>query len=467
MLAAHRGPMRLLRRRKGATAQHHARLIDGPRRAKDRLLHHSATSMATLRTTAENREKRLRDFYEFFRDAISEGAKGAVRAFIIPAGADPSRTAKMISRLQLQGVEVSAASKPFSMEGLSTYFTKGTESTTFPEGTYVIPLDQPAKRLIMTLMEQDPVLTDTLFYDISTWALPVAYGVKAYWTGKELPANLKRLMEPTLPEGSVSGGKATTAYILPWNSNDATKALAALLQQDYKAQVAMQNFTLNGETFKRGSIIIPVNGNKPDLYNAVQKFAAQYHLTFTAAQSGYTEGGIDLGSDRVVQLKKPKIIVATNSPVGTESFGAIWSMFDQEYGIDFIPMKLSTLRNADLAGYTAMIFPDDNADGNGYRSALDSGAVQRIKTWIAAGGTFIGIEGGAVFATADRGRISGVKIKQKKEDDKKKDDEKDKKEKKLTDEELEKRMTVEEKETSGLTWVACHDGRFDEPNLPY
>jgi hypothetical protein len=134
--------------------------------------------------------------------------------------------------------------------------------------------------------------------------------------------------------------------------------------------------------------------------------------------------------------------------VGTESFGAIWSMFDQEYGIDFVPMKLSTLRSADLSGYTAIIFPDDNADGNGYRSALDSGAVQRIKTWIAAGGTFIGIEGGAVFATADRGKISGVKIKQKKDDDKKKEDkdDKDKKEKKLSDEELEKRMTVEEKE---------------------
>jgi hypothetical protein len=56
-----------------------------------------------------------------------------------------------------------------------------------------------------------------------------------------------------------------------------------------------------------------------------------------------------------------------------------------------------------------------------------------------------------VFASADRGKICSVKLKQKdsdkekdKDDDKKKDDDKEKK--KLSEEELEKRMTVEERE---------------------
>jgi hypothetical protein len=420
---------------------------------KDRLLHHSATSLATLRTTAEHREERLRDFRAFFRDAIDEGTSGPVRAFLVPPGKDPSRSAKMIGRLMMQGVEVRTADKAFSMDGLSTYFTKGTSAVTFPAGTYIIPLAQPAKRLIMTLMEQDPVLSDTTFYDISTWALPVAYGVETYWTGKNVGASSTAVAEPALGRGSVAGGVATTAYLIPWTSNDAVKVLAALLQQDFKAEVSMQEFTLKGERFGRGTIVVPVNTNRPALHDSVRALAERFHITVTAAQSGYTEGGIDLGSDRVVRLKKPKVVVATNSPVGTESFGAIWSMFDQEYGIEFVPMKVSSLRFADLSPYTAIVFPDDNADGFGYRSALDSGAVARIKTWIAAGGTFIGIEGGAAFASADRGRICGLKLKDKekekenekeKDDDKKKDDEKGKK--KLSDEELEKRMTVEERE---------------------
>ncbi len=412
---------------------------------KDRLLHHSATSMATLQTTATYRERRLRDFYDFFRKAIDEGVSGPVKAFIIPEGNDPARTAKLIGRLQMQGVEIEQTTKEFSMEGLNTYFTKGTVSKSFPAGSYVISLNQPSKRLIMTLMEQEPILTDTTFYDISTWALPVAYGVEAYWSAKpvSVPGSLVKEIKPA--EGVVAGGKASYAYIIPWNSDNASRALAFLLQSDYKVSVAMQNFTLGGKKFKKGSLVVPINANKPELHEAIQNVARQFHLTISSANTGYTEGGIDLGSDRVVRLKKPKIIVVTNSPVGTESFGAIWSMFDQEYGIDFIPMKISTLRNADLTQYTTMIFPDDNADGNGYRSQLDSVAAQRIKGWIAAGGTFIGIEGGAAFASADRGKIAGVKFKQKKDDDKKKDDG-DKKDGKLSEEEVEKRMTVEEKE---------------------
>jgi len=63
---------------------------------------------------------------------------------------------------------------------------------------------------------------------------------------------------------------------------------------------------------------------------------------------------------------------------------------------------------------------------------------------VRTGGTFIGIEGGAAFASASVGKLSSVKIKEKKkEDDKKKDEKKDEK---PTEEELAKRMTVEEKE---------------------
>lgn len=76
--------------------------------------------------------------------------------------------------------------------------------------------------------------------------------------------------------------------------------------------------------------------------------------------------------------------------------------------------------------------------------------MQKIKTWIAGGGTFIGIEGGAAFASASVGKIAGVKIKEKKKSDEKKDqkpDDKkvDKKDDKPSEEELEKLMTVEER----------------------
>jgi len=107
-------------------------------------------------------------------------------------------------------------------------------------------------------------------------------------------------------------------------------------------------------------------------------------------------------------------------------------------------MKPAQIRNADLHDYTAIVLPDDNADGQAYRSQFDSGSVQKLKTWIAGGGTFVGIEGGAAFASASVGKIAGVKLKEKKKEGK--DAKKDTAKTKLSDEELEKRMTVEERE---------------------
>jgi hypothetical protein len=406
---------------------------------KDRLEHHSLTSWTTIKTTAEHKEDRMRDFYKFFKEAVDEGATGKTKDYIIDPSNDAGRAAKLAALLTMEGVEVFKSDREMSVSGVSTYFSNSTVDKKFPAGTYVIPTAQPSKRLITALLEQEPALTDTFFYDISTWSLPIAYGVSTYWTGSKIAIPTERITDVEHIEGTVPSDSAAYAFLFKWNTNNAIKSLAWLLQHNYKAGTAMKDFTIGDEYFPRGTIIIPVSGNPPDLYQKLKYLAKEHGVDFYAAKSGYTEHGINLGSDRVVRLKKPRIIVVTGSPVNNESYGAIWAMFDIQYGVDFIPMKLSQLRNADLHDYTAIVFPDDGSGGHGYKSQLDSSAIQKIKTWVSGGGTFVGIEGGATFASL--GKISGVKLKEKKEDA-----DSSKKGAKLSDEELEKRMTVEEKE---------------------
>lgn len=412
---------------------------------RDRIEHHSTTSFATLRTASENRIKLLREFYQFFKEALQEGNTGSIKEFIVDPTRDPVLATKMVTLLMNQGIEVGQATEKFTCNDLATYFSKETVSKNFPTGSYIIKLDQPAKHFIMALMEQEPVLKDTFFYDISTWSLPLAYGVETYWSGKNLSVPTTTTFPTLPPNGSVKGEKASYAYIFKWNSNDAPRALAWLLQHNYKVNVAMKEFVLDNETFQRGSIVVPVTGNSPDLEHDIHELATKNHITIFSANSGFTQSGIDLGSDRVVRLKRPNIIVVTQSPVSPESFGELWSMFDSMYDIEFVPMKIDQLRRADLHDYTAIVFPDDNSEGQGYKNQLDSAFVQKLKSWIGNGGTFVGIEGGAAFASASIGKISSIKIKEKKKDDQdiKKDSAKTVR---LSQEELEKRMTVEEKE---------------------
>jgi len=418
---------------------------------KDRLEHHSATSFATLKATADNRAKRLRDFYTFFKEAISEGSSGPIKAYVINPEKDPERALKLAALLHDEGVEVYRRASAFSLDGLQTYFSKSQASRKFPDGAYIIPMNQPSKRLIAALMEQESVLSDTLFYDISSWALPVAYGVETYWSAGAVSLSDAKLLTDDMSgivAGRITGGKAGYAYVIRTGSNGSMKALVELLQKDVRVNVAMKEFSMAGQQFARGTLIVPVTGNAADIDTVIRAAVAKYSLSAYASNTGFSESGITLGSDRVVKVRKPKIIVVTNSPVGSESYGAIWSLFDQQYGLEFVPMKLAQLRNADLHDYTTIIFPDDYGGGYGYRSQLDSGAVAKLKSWIGGGGTLIGIEGGAAFASGSVGKIASVKLKEKKED--KKGDEKkgsdDKKDEKLSDEELEKRMTVEEKE---------------------
>jgi hypothetical protein len=412
---------------------------------QDRMEHHSTTSFATLRTASGHHVQLLREFYLFFKEAVQEGKNGSVKEFIVDPTKDPVLAAKMVSLLMNQGIEVGQTTENFSCNDLQTYFSKGIISKSFPAGSYIIKLDQPAKHFILALMEQEPVLTDTFFYDISTWSLPLAYGVDTYWSEKKLSIPIDKISSTVIPDGSVVGKKASYAYLFKWNSNSAARALAWLLQHNYKVNVAMKEFVLDNEIFPRGTIVVPVTGNSSDLEHDIRELATKTHLTIHSANSGLTQSGIDLGSDRVVRLKQPNIIVVTQSPVSPESFGEIWSLFDSMYDIEFVPMKLDQLRQVDLHDYTAIIFPDDNDGGHGYKDHIDSAFVQKLKQWIGNGGTFIGIEGGAAFASASIGKISGIKIKEKKKIDQdiKKDSSMNAR---LSEEELEKRSTVEEKE---------------------
>jgi hypothetical protein len=419
---------------------------------RDRLDHHSAASIATLATTAANRAKRLKDFHAFFSDAVAEGRSGPVKAFIVPPGTDPARSAKMVDLLIAQGVEVFRADGEFSAGDAKTYFPSAKRPSAFPAGSYVIRLDQPAKRLIMALMELEPAITDTAYYDISAWCLPVAYGVEAWWTSSVPGAASERIAKATVPAGSVSGGKARYGYVFPWTSNRAAGALARLLEAGYKAHTAMREFTLDGKRYGRGAIIVPVRSNPAGVDSAMASVAAEFGLEVSAANSGFTDSGMNLGSDRAVLLRKPKIAVLAGDPVSSSAYGAIWSMFDRSYGIDFVPVEPSRLARTDLQSYTAIVFPDDGAGGRDYAASLDSNFVKKLRTWISGGGTFVGIEGGAAFATKDRTGLTGVKLKarhKKSDDDKKKGD--DKKGKvgepdQPDEEELAKLMTVEERE---------------------
>jgi hypothetical protein len=374
---------------------------------KDRIDHHATTSLATLMTTAKNREALLKDYYQIKRDSIDQGMRGVVRTYIIPPGRDSERTGDMVNLLLAQGIEVSRASQAFTLDSVRDYFGAPAAKKQFPAGTYLVDVAQPLGRLVNALLEPDAILKEKFFYDITAWSMPLAYGVEAFYSGNAAQGPVETVKAAAAGSGGVDG-KAASAYVFEWTTNDAARLLTYLLQNDIKATVALKPFTLQGHQFGAGAIVIHVSRNKEDLHEKMVKGAKEFNVKVYAENTMLAEAGIDLGSKFVRDIRKPKIAVITGQPVSATEYGAIWNMFDNKYGIPFTPLKVDQLRSADLHDYNVLIMPDDTGTGRGYSRSIDRPTVDKLKTWVREGGTLIGIRGGAVFATEKRSGLTSV-----------------------------------------------------------
>ena len=103
-----------------------------------------------------NRKEKLQDFYDFCSSAIQEGKTGPIREYIIRRSSDPAQADRALEILLLHGIEVKQAQSSFEQPYI--YFQDKPETIEFQSGDYIIPLDQPLKRLIQVMFEKESLL---------------------------------------------------------------------------------------------------------------------------------------------------------------------------------------------------------------------------------------------------------------------------------------------------------------------
>ncbi len=372
---------------------------------RDRALNHFTTSIATLKTTADNRRDKLMDFYRFFREALDRGENGEIKQYYLVPGTDVARARELAELLASQGIEVSVAASEFGGSGLNELTGRSVDETTLPAGTYVIDLAQPSGILAHGLLEPDPEINDFFFYDITSWSLPLAYGVEAYAATERADVSAVPLADaPALTLGGAPDRRARAAYAFTMETNSSARLLNAILREDIRTTVILKDFRMNDTPFPRGTIIIPVEGNSSDLHESVSALADEHGVQVHAFQSYMTQDGIDLGSGRVRTLQKPRIAIVADRPTSGYGFGTLCHVFEQENDVDFTAIRTSQLGGVDLADYNVLIFPD----GGNYMGAVGEGTRDRIRSWIQSGGTFIGIKSGARFATKNQAGFASI-----------------------------------------------------------
>ena len=397
---------------------------------------HFIASLTTLDTAARNREARLRDFYEFRRSAIEEGRTGQMKRIVLLPGRDPGNTNDLIQVLLRAGIEVGVAREQFASTRAHSYMARETSaSRSFPAGSYVIDLAQPQKRLIKALLEPDTpqdaaFLREQLarfarnerrgsgalkegyaFYDITAWSLPLAFGVEAYWTEdagvvERSPAGLADSSQAGA--GGVQNGRAQIAYIIPYETN-AAPALAYRLQREgFRIAVATRVLNAGGRVWPRGTLVARVSRNPDTLHDAIARFSRETGAIVFSVNSGFYETGeTGVGSEDIVTLKPPRIIMVADDGVDQSSYGALWWLFDQ-MGVDFTPMTIGNLRRAELDRYNVIIIPDGSPDR--YFSSFGKSGIDTLRAWVQRGGTLICIKGAAVFAALKDVNLTSTRL---------------------------------------------------------
>jgi hypothetical protein len=367
---------------------------------RDTVRHHFVASVSTLETAAGNREKLLNDFYAYRASAIEEGRKETIQEYILPRGRDAAATDKLAGILMEHGIEVNRAKAAFKVGDKE-----------YAAGTYVVPMAQPSKRFIRTLLDPETKMDDkfvaaeearrklkqrTEIYDVTAWSLPLLFNVEAIAnaipsTGSFEPAKPARVVP-----GQVRNGGASVAYLVPWGNQAAGRLLTAALRANLKPHTSDKPFTQDGVKFPAGSLIFKVASNPTDLGDQLAHLARETGADVYGANSGWIDDGVNFGSRWVFPVKKPAIAMAWDTPSQSGSAGATRFVIERQYGYPVTPIRTAQLGGADLAKFQVLILPS----GNNYAGILGATGIERVKNWVAAGGTIVAV-GDAVSFLGD------------------------------------------------------------------
>lgn len=406
---------------------------------------HYVASMTTLETNGKFKTDRIKDFYDFRSRAMAEHARSPLKRVIIDPTSDRVKAAEMIEVLRLSKAEVKVATEPFTSPSARTYLEKNARpaSRRFPAGTYVIDLDQPQRVYLKAVLEQDTpqdkaFVEDNMarfrrnqmrgkgqpkeeygFYDLTAWSMPLSFGVDAWWSD-ETSSIPSRMVDDAYVEAQKRGGvsgRASIAYLIPYETDAASAMVLRLMQKGYKVAVATRRLNAGGRNWNAGTFVLRVSRNLNTVHDTIAQFSREMGVNVVAVNSGYSdEGDTSVGGENVISLVQPKIVVAADEGVRQESFGSIWWTFDK-YGIKFTPMAFSSIRGGGLRGFNVLILPDGQPGQ--YMRQLGPQGVGTLKDFAANGGTIITISGSSVFAALKDVALTSTKLVGSEDDDQK------------------------------------------------
>jgi len=324
----------------------------------DRVEGHFLASLAVLRTAADNGDRLLREFYEFFRSG-AEQPDSKYKSFIIKGSADAASLESLLQLLESNQIRYSSPRVTGKKITAYDYRADREGSVTIEENDILISAYQPQSRLLQVLFEPDSKSSDSISYDLTAWALPYVYNIEAYAVKERLAAadNAPAVLKKSVEADTVRA----YAYAVPMTGFSELKFMAQLYRAGLNVRSALRPFTAAGISFGRGSVVVARGDNRSvALFDEkVKTAAAASGVKPVKLAGGMSATGKDLGSD-YTRLGKGPAVALIGGESTSQAFGEIWFFMERELEYPVTVIDGNRLKHADLSDYDLLVLPGGN-----------------------------------------------------------------------------------------------------------
>lgn len=278
----------------------------------------------------------------FFDSALKEADKLPYQAIYFGSQKDHGLNALFIEHLLAHKIEV--------------YKSRNSE---YP---YVVPLKQSQFRILQSIFEENETNGfdgSQTFYDVSGWSTAHGFGVPFKKNKLSNLGNLITSIED-LQNQDFSVNVSQLAYAFTWDDFNAPQLLYDLQNQGVLTQVAQKPFTTvisqKQVEFDAGTILIPVGLQRlpsEEIYNVLKKASSTHKIPVFSLEKGYSVAGIDLGSNSIKVIDKPKIALLTGG--NWTQFGEVWSLLSEIHKIPVTKITPEQAQRVNLSDYSSLI----------------------------------------------------------------------------------------------------------------
>ncbi|MBL0083348.1 MAG: hypothetical protein IPP37_13420 [Saprospiraceae bacterium] len=172
--------------------------------------------------------------------------------------------------------------------------------------SFVVPCQQTQGRLVKTIFEKVRTFKDSIFYDVSTWTLPLAFDVKYDEVNKDQSSGI--MSSATLWSAADLAAAPcdcrpdSYALGVEWQQAHAPSLLYALLAKGIKVRTSTQAITINSGRgpikLGAGSLIIPLSGQNmtaKEVTDFVQSQNKKWNVAVESLMGGAAADGLSAG----------------------------------------------------------------------------------------------------------------------------------------------------------------------------